>query len=602
MALTLPTKALAWLAQALLVAGLPGLDPSQPLAWPLLALVLVAALKLLEARRPGERRLVALLQLLAIGLLAALRQDLAGSLLQLAALLAAVAALLALDGGPRADPPRLLRQGLALLLAALPLALLPFLLLPRLEPLGPRRGPLVARTARSGLSESLEPGAIDRLASDDAPAARVVFAVAPPPPGRRYWRVLVHERFDGRRWLPAAGPARPAPLAGQGRADQLWLVEPAPLDGVPWDGLAATAAGESDLQITAQGELRLRRSPAERRHYRLAAAAAGAATWRRLPPSPLALQLPRGREPRLEALAASWARLPAPEQRLAAAHDWFRRQPFRYSLSPGALPRRGGLDRFLFERRVGFCGHYASAFTALMRAAGVPARVVSGYRGGSWVRPLGGSAYLDLRQSDAHAWSEVWLPQRGWVTVDPTTWVGSPAGPPPGGMPWSWWQRQWWGLDVAWSRWWLGFDRQEQEALLQRLLGGRRDAVGWLLLALMAALLPLLLTLLRIGGGWGGAGGADPLRPVLERALAPLGRLGLQLEPGETLAAFGRRAAAACPHLGRPLAGLIGSYDRLRFAPLTARRRRARLRRLRRAARELRRAAAASDGSASGRR
>ncbi|MFM9110068.1 MAG: DUF3488 domain-containing protein, partial [Prochlorococcaceae cyanobacterium] len=233
--MALGDRRLQWLAQALLVAGLPGLDPTQPLVWPLLALVLLAGLKLLEARRWPERRLVALLQLLAAGLLAGLRSDLAAALLQLAAVLAALAGLLALEGAPPAGGA-LLRGVLALLLAALPLALVPFVLLPRLEPFGPR-GLGLQRLARTGLSDSLDPGSIAALANDDSAAARVVFAAAPPPPAARYWRVLVHERFDGRRWSQRPRP-QPAPRGdrGQGPGDQLWLVEPAPVAAVPWGG------------------------------------------------------------------------------------------------------------------------------------------------------------------------------------------------------------------------------------------------------------------------------------------------------------------------------------------------------------------------------
>lgn len=585
--------ALSWLAQALLVAGLPGLEASQPLTWPLVGLMLVAALKLLEARRPGERRLVALLQVLAVGLLASLRSDLAASLLQLLALLATLASLVALDG-TGASPAALVRRSLAWMLASLPLALLPFLLLPRFEPFGQQRGPLPGPRARTGLSDSLEPGAIDRLISDNSPAARVVFAATPPPPAQRYWRVLVHEQFDGHRWRAATAPTAAWQEPAPARASQLWLVEPSPLVEVPWDGQSPAAAGQPDLQITARGELRLRTQAGERRHYRLAAADPAAASWRLQPPSPHTWSQPQGLNPRLEALATRWRQLPGAEQRLAAAETWFRRQPFRYSLSPGALPSQGGLDALLFERRVGFCGHYASAFTALMRAAAVPARVVSGYRGGSWVRSLGGGRYLDLRLSDAHAWSEVWLPQRGWVRVDPTGWIRATDQPPPPPI-WSWWQRQWWGLDVAWTRWWLGFDRQEQEALLRRWLGERRAAVGWLLLALMAALIPLLQGLLRLGEGWGAAAGPDPWRRRLDRALAPLARRGLGPVPGETLAAFSRRMAAGHPGLAPALAALVGSYERLRFAPLSPGRRRARQQRLRWAAERLKRAAAASD-------
>jgi transglutaminase-like putative cysteine protease len=116
--------------------------------------------------------------------------------------------------------------------------------------------------------------------------------------------------------------------------------------------------------------------------------------------------------------------LATPEQRLAAAKQWVTQQDFSYSRTPGT---QRGLDVFLFERREGFCGHYASAFTALMRAAGVPARVVSGYLGGTWVRPLSGAPYLDLRHSNAHAWSEVWLPGQGWQRIDPSAWAAAPA-------------------------------------------------------------------------------------------------------------------------------------------------------------------------------
>ena len=206
-----------------------------------------------------------------------------------------------------------------------------------------------------------------------------------------------------------------------------------------------------------------------------------------------------------------------------------------------------GLDRFLFEQRVGFCGHYASAFSALMRAAGVPSRVVSGYLGGSWVVPLGGASYLELRQSDAHAWSEVWLPGQGWQRVDPSSWVQNGTAAPgtdgfsrPVPGPWSWVQRQWWGLDMAWSRWWLGFDQARQEELLNRLLGERRWALGWLILA---------------GGGGALAAGV----------LLVLGQLGLRAEPGETLEHLAGRAAALHPALAQPLAELVACHGERRF-------------------------------------
>src|ERR1039457_5975328 len=98
------------------------------------------------------------------------------------------------------------------------------------------------------------------------------------------------------------------------------------------------------------------------------------------------------------------------------ALSYFREQGFVYTLEPPLLGR-DSVDEFLFGSKSGFCEHYASSFVFLMRAAGVPARVVTGYQGGD-INPVDG--YMIVRQSDAHAWAEVWLKGRGWVRFDPT--------------------------------------------------------------------------------------------------------------------------------------------------------------------------------------
>lgn len=570
------------LTMVLLAAGLPGLQGGT-LAWLTAAMLGLAGLKLLEARSLGERRLVALLQLVVAGLLAAQRPELGPTLLQGAATVTALAGLLALELDAGLNARALLSRSLQVALAALPMALLLLVLVPRLDPLVPLPAP-EDRVAETGLSADLDPGGIARLAGNDAPAARLAFAAGGPPPAtERYWRVLVHERFDGRRWQrgerPLAGRSEentiPLPPA-EGPATQLWLMEPSRFAAVPWDGASrAPAGGDESLRLHGSGELLLRQAAAQRRSYRLTGQTQNGA-WQQLPPGPVELAYPAGRQPRLEALGRSWAALPSAEARLAAAESWFRGQPFRYSLSPGALPETAGLDAFLFERQEGFCGHYASAYTALMRAAGVPARVVSGYLGGTWVEPLGGSPFLDVRQSNAHAWSEVWVSGEGWRRVDPTTWAAGGGGGGGGGGGsavaaaaaartswWTWGQRQWWGLDVAWSRWWLGFDRAEQENLLQRLLGNRRDWLGALVLLAvgltLAGGLGLLAVLQRRQG--------DPARRRLEWALMPLRRCGLEPEPGESLEHFCRRAGAARPELAAGLTELAASYQNLRFAP-----------------------------------
>ncbi|MEX1322989.1 MAG: transglutaminase-like domain-containing protein, partial [Synechococcaceae cyanobacterium] len=262
-----------------------------------------------------------------------------------------------------------------------------------------------------------------------------------------------------------------------------------------------------------------------------------------------------------------------PAARIAAAQAWFETGGFRYDSRPGTLPDQDGLDVFLFESRMGFCGHYASAFSALMRAAGVPSRTVSGYRGGSWVVPVGGTSYLELRQSDAHAWSEVWLADRGWLRIDPSGWTTAAAGQGPAAAAradaprtlsgWRWLQRQWWGLDMAWSRWWLGFDRTRQEALMAWLLGGRRWALG--LVILMGVTLGLAGALavwqLRRSGRR-----RDRIARDLAELLAVLRGLRVEPEPGETLEALCRRAVRTYPGLAIPLSDLARSHALRRFA------------------------------------
>ena len=485
----------------LLALQLPGLDTALPLSWGAIALVVLGGLKLWEARRPAELRRMSLLLLVATGVMAAQLPGLGPSLLQLLTALVALAALLSQELGDGLLPQELLGRSLKLLAAALPLVLVLFLLLPRL---GPVFTLPLSQGARTGLSDRIEPGAISSLVAIDAPAVRIGFEGAQPPAeAERYWRVVVLNRFDGRRWERDAAAAAPGPAAGPelpitASRDQLWLAEPSRLPLLPWSGRGQPL--QSGLRIGGAGELLNDRPPNERRAYGLGATERPAA-WQTTAPSAAALAAatayPPGTNPRLEALGRSWGTTLPAEQRLEAARRWFQGQPFRYTLQPGGLPRQAPLDAFLFESQEGFCEHYAAAYAALLRAAGVPVRVVAGYQGGRWVPQLGGGGYLDVRQSDAHAWNEVWLAGVGWQRVDPTAWVApariNPASTGAGaasqrgrGGPLLWLEQQWRGLDLRWTGWILGFNRQAQAALLERLLGANRDWLGAVVLAALA--------------------------------------------------------------------------------------------------------------------
>jgi len=532
---------------------------------------LLCGLKLLEARSHNEQRRCSLLLLLSVGLAGVAGQQLAASLLQGLCALLALASLLALEGGPRPLGQVLRRSGV-LVAVALPVLLAAFVLLPRLEPLWSLQ---LGNSGRSGLSDRLAPGELASLVSDNSLAARISFAAdQPPPAAERYWRVLVHQRFDGNSWsaartepprLQLPGPPPSAPV------QQRWMVEPSGLRQRPWggSGMPMTPSLQPSVLGTISGAAPLQ----ERSLYTLQRDPM-AEVWRRLPPDAADLQLPPAANPRLLRLGQQWQQQGASaEAKVLLARQWFLQQGFRYTLEPGSLGPIDPLDRFLFETRAGFCEHFAASFSALMRAAGVPARVVVGYQGGAWQQPAGGSPYLELRNSDAHAWSEVYLAGRGWVRVDPTAWVVperirrsladslseadrqrlSPEPP-------SWVRaavNQWQGLDYRWQLWVMGFDRQRQRELL-----GESRWQGLIAISVMAAALALgLLPLLRQQEP------GDPMRRRLNRLLRRLEARGYPLQSGETLTSYCERVGRCQSELAGPLQTLALHYTTWRFAP-----------------------------------
>ena len=583
----LPTGALAWCAFPPLLLQCFSLNSAAALTWPTWALVICAMFKLRESRRPFDQRLVALLQLLSAGLLAAQLQSLLASALQLIAACTALAGLLSHELQGMLPFRGLLQRSLQLLAAALPLALVLFLFVPRIPPLWTTQlGP--ARGAVSGLSPDLDPLSIATLASLDASAARMTVPQGVVMPVDAYWRVLVHETFDGRRWQHRDSPAPPKALRdirSTAAISQWWVVEPSATRALPWDGRLAPVA--SDQWIAPEGELLMNVASRQRRAYRLQSAPISK-DWRLRSPLPSERQLPRDGFSRLRQLGEGFRSLPNDRERLAAVEQWFRSQPFQYSLEPGSAL---DLDDFLFDHQLGFCGHYASALAALLRSADVPARVVSGYRGGKLVKPLGGSNYLELRQSDAHAWVDVWLNDSGWQRVDPTLWIApseealiSQQFPFPLRSEselswWHWIQQQWWGLDLVWTRWWLGFNQSSQQIWLQRLFG---DQQRWL------GLTVLLTSMAASCLGWVMLRHSVTSRHPLDRSLRLLARFGVVPLPGESFDNLCKRASNLHPDQADLLAAMADRQQLIAHAQLSDSRRRDLLRQWRIIRRRLR--------------
>lgn len=547
-------------------------------------LALMSALKLLETRAPRDHTV-----LIFIGWFLCLAsflyaQGVATVLWVLPTVWLLAAALLVVsrrgEDGPRLRP---FRTTGAMLAKAAPVALVLFLFFPRLA--GSFWGAPSAERALSGLTDEMSPGDISDLTLNDVVAFRVRFNGDPPPPPLRYWRGTVMSEFDGYTW--SRGDAQSyflPPVRHEGApVDYTVTLEPTgqrmlfALDMVQsWTPGLATQSWDFGLRTRAPVNAVLQYEARSYPRYRAGPVLAAGLRNRNL-------QLPRGRNTRtLELAERMRAAAAGDSDYVRAVLDMFRTQDFYYTLTPPGL-ERDSVDDFLFNTRQGFCGHYASAFTTMMRAAGIPARVVGGYQGGDW-NPLGG--YLIVRQSHAHAWSEVWLPGSGWTRVDPTGAIaperierGIEASFPdeellPGGLMRDsefFWQAGmiWDNVNARWNDWVVQFSRLRQEELLTDLGFDDPDwrafgvALGLGLVAAMVLLFAWLAWEFRPKR-------RDPPAASYARFVRRLARRGIELPTGEAPRDFAKRVRRLRPDLGTESLAITELYLRLRYGPAPA--------------------------------
>ncbi|NVM78777.1 transglutaminase-like putative cysteine protease [Duganella sp. SG902] len=421
-----------------------------------------------------------------------------------------------------AVPPLRRRLGTSLRLCALaaPLAALLFIGFPRLQ--GPLWGlPGDALGGKTGLSDSMAPGSLAALAQSDEPAFRVRFLDAAPPQPLLYWRSIVLGDYDGRTWtrVPRKRGLQRLEIAIHGRGRPVRYESTMEASNTRWIALLELAGPEVRLpghRVRDTDELELYAADPIERRLRFSASAyldytlqAGElpqrmARW---------LELPAGYNPRTLALARQ-LRAAQPDASARQLSDAvlarFRSQGYGYTLEPPLLGR-DAVDEFLFDSKAGFCEHYAGAYVVLMRAMGVAARVVTGYQGGE-LNPVDG--YLTVRQSDAHAWAEIWTQAAGWQRVDPTAAVApervrrnlARALPRPAAFglapllalrndPDSWLAQlryHYAALNNSWNQWVLDYNPERQRSFLEELgaiVGNWRSALGMgLVLALLLAL------------------------------------------------------------------------------------------------------------------
>jgi transglutaminase-like putative cysteine protease len=468
-------------------------------------LMMLATLKLMELRDARDAMVLIYLACFIIITNFFYSQSIPTALYLLATLMVIVTAWVHLQAQGIALRPRM-RIAAMLLLQALPLTLILFVLFPRVP--GPLWGLPQDAYGSTGLDDHMSPGSLSRLSLSEAVAFRVTYNDKPPRRDQMYWRGPVLWYFDGRTWTPGITTLADAPKFTEvdQPVDYVVTLEPHnkrwlfALD-VP-DKISVPATIGYDFQVLNKGPVHARLRYAARSNlvYRANLQESGRQLQR-------ALQLPRQLDPRARQLAAEWRAGSNDDADIVrTALAYFNKQGYIYTLEPPPIGP-DGIDDFLFTTKQGFCEHYASAFVFLMRAANIPARVVTGYLGGEF-NDVGN--YYIVRQSDAHAWAEVWLAGQGWVRVDPTAAIApdrverdlSAALSDNAVLPFmernppQWMRNLRFNLDALanqWNQWVLGYDTERQFAFLTRL---GMESITWQKLALnMASGLGLVIAL-----------------------------------------------------------------------------------------------------------
>ena len=549
--------------------GLFGRDASLSL------LVIMTALKLLETRSLRDYMLCIMLGFFLVGNLFLFNQSMVTFALCTPPLLLLTAALV--NTSTAQKPAFLLKLAGKLLLQSLPIMLVLFVLFPRIP--GPLWGiPQDASNSMTGLSDNLQFGNISQLTKNSSIAFRVQFQGAIPPKNQLYWRGPVLWHQEEHSWLMASDniglPTEHLTVSGEATHytitmephNRLWLL----LLDMP-STIPANTKRTHDYSAVANEPVRsrMRYDAVSNAHYTLEAQPLNERE------TIMALQITEGENPRTRALAQTWATL-SPAQKINTALKLFREQNFVYTLRPPLLGK-DPVDQFLFNTKKGFCEHYATSFVYLMRAAGLPARIVTGYQGGE-LNPNGN--YLIVRQSDAHAWAEVWLENQGWVRVDPTAAV-SPARIEQGigdailerdELPLM--ARHdfpllkkaflnWDNVNNGWNQWVLGYDDKKQLAFLSKVSGKEvnlTDLVVGMIAALLAAMAAtaffvLKKTTIKL----------KPAEKVYTHYLKKLKSIGLQPNIGEGALDFGQRVTLALPRNQAMILEIAARYNALQY-------------------------------------
>ena len=564
---------------------LKGIEPGISL------LAVLVSLKILEAHTAREFQVMVMMAwvLCLCGFL--LSQDLAIAFCLFLAFALLIAALVQFHRGSSPGAFWLpLATTFKLLAQATPVVVLLFLVFPRINTgFQFRIGDLHSVT--TGFSDRLSPGGIVALANSSDIAFRAEFPDSRTgPAGPMYWRGLVMWRCEGMEWRAPNAPAsisdssRRYPTSDKAIRQQITIAP----HGARWMFALDRPFGIPSGAMLARGNYLYSVQPIRKaRRYEVLSSAEPIGKELDAYERRQALQLPASITPAVRELAASFAAHDSePRATVNSALQFFRTQGFRYSLSPGEY-NKNDLEEFLLHRRTGFCEHYAASLATLMRLAGIPARVVVGYLGGEY-NDLGG--FFLVRQSDTHAWCEVWIPENGWTRIDPTSVVAPgrtsldlssflasrvASGEMATGR--SVLTRlarlafvnqirlTWEALNYQWDTRVLGFDADVQDVLLTSL-----GLINGGPLPLVMQVLIVIAALLIIYAGWmqlRTRPRADRIQVLYDGFCQKLARIGVQRDPWEGPSDFAIRASQSLPNESERVRQITETYIALRYGP-----------------------------------
>ena len=472
-----------------------------------------------------------------------------------------------------------LRLSAIIMVQAIPLMMILFFLFPRIR--GNLWGFTKGGGGRSGFSDSISPGSVTSLMRSNELAFRVEFPGKIPDSKFLYWRGLVFHEFDGRTWrvFPRT-PGQLKPLA-EAKAEIGYIITLEPHEQRWLFAMDMPGSVPQNSRLSDDYTLQSRFEVRQKMRYQMRSFTEyHTGMMRRW--EAIDQKLPKGGNSQTRALAKQWAeQIGSPEKIVETALNFYEKNKFVYTLNPPLLGA-DSMDDFLFKTRKGYCEHYASSFAFLMRAAGIPARVVGGYLGGE-INPYGG--YLIVRQSDAHAWTEVWLAQKGWVRVDPTSVVapdriergvaGSlsaeelPGFLVSGGHFSRIWKTIRFGWDAVNNEWnirVMGYSFENQKALLE-FIGIQADS--WkarirLLLIAMGAV-GIFILILAFYFFKKREVKKQAIVEIYERFCSKLAKAGIARQPNQGPADYAAMAIASRKDLETQINGIVALYIRIRY-------------------------------------